>query len=103
LAEISPGTYLDDGLMDLWLLSGSNLADAFRHFFDMQSGRHLTSDQARCIPFRKASIESATPFSLQMDGEPMLGTQQASLVVLQGRLQVLIPPQARVLLCNAKV
>ena len=103
LAEISPGTYLDDGLMDLWLLSGSNLADAFRHFFDMQSGRHLTSDQARCIPFRNALIESATPFSLQMDGEPMLGTQQASLVVLQGRLQVLIPPQARVLLCNEKV
>ena len=103
LAEISPGTYLDDGLMDLWLLSGSNLADAFRHFFDMQSGRHLTSDQARCIPFRNALIESATPFSLQMDGEPMLGTQQASLVVLQGRLQVLNPPQARVLLCNEKV
>jgi diacylglycerol kinase family enzyme len=85
------------------LLSGSTLADAFRHFFDMQSGRHLTSDQARCIPFRKASIESATPFSLQMDGEPMLGTQQASLEVLQGSLQVLIPPQARYLLCSEKV
>ena len=54
MAEISPQAYLDDGLMELWLFSGSTLADAFRHFFDMQSGRHLTSDQARCIPFRKA-------------------------------------------------
>jgi diacylglycerol kinase (ATP) len=103
LAEISPETYLDDGLMDLWLFSGSTLADAFRHFFDMRSGRHLTSDQARRIPFSKASIDSSTPFSLQMDGEPMLGTQQASLEVLHGSLQVLIPPRARYLLCNEKV
>jgi YegS/Rv2252/BmrU family lipid kinase len=103
LAEISPKAYLDDGLMDLWLFSGSTLADAFRHFFDMQSGRHLTSEQARCIPFSKASIDSSTPFSLQMDGEPMLGTQQASLEVLRGSLQVLIPPRARYLLCNEKV
>jgi diacylglycerol kinase (ATP) len=103
LAEISPKAYLDDGLMDLWLFSGSTLADAFRHFFDMQSGRHLTSDQARCIPFSRASIDSGTPFSLQMDGEPMLGTQQASLEVLHRSLQVLIPPEARYLLSSEKV
>ena len=103
LAEISPKAYLDDGLMDLWLFSGSTLADAFRHFFDIQSGRHLTSDQARCIPFSRASIDSSIPFSLQMDGEPMLGTQQASLEVLQGVLQVLIPPGARYLLSSGKV
>jgi diacylglycerol kinase family enzyme len=103
LAEISPKAYLDDGLMDLWLFSGSTLADAFRHFFDMQSGRHLTSDQARCIPFTRATIDSGTPFSLQMDGEPMLGTQQASLEVLQKSLQVLIPPAARYLLSSEKV
>jgi diacylglycerol kinase (ATP) len=103
LAEISPKAYLDDGLMELWLFSGSTLADAFRHFFDMQSGRHLTSDQARCIPFRRAGIESSTPFSLQMDGEPMLGTQQASLEVLQRSLLVLIPPGARYLLSSEKV
>jgi diacylglycerol kinase (ATP) len=103
VAKISPSAYLDDGLMDLWLFSGSTLADAFRVMFDILSGQHGTSSQACCIPFRKASIESGTPFSLQMDGEPMLGTQQASLEVLQGSLQVLIPPQARYLLCSEKV
>jgi diacylglycerol kinase (ATP) len=102
VAEISPRAYLDDGIMDLWLFAGSTLADAFRHFFDMQSGRHLTSDQARCIPFTKASIESGTPYTLQMDGEPMLGTTQTTLEVLKGSLQVLIPPQARYLLRNEK-
>ena len=103
MAEISPEAYLDDGLMDLWLLSGSTLADAFRHFFDMQSGRHLTSDQARCIPFRKANIESSTPFSIQMDGEPMLGAQQISLKVIPTGLKVLLPPQAGYLLRGEKV
>jgi diacylglycerol kinase (ATP) len=103
VAVISPEAFLDDGLMDLWLFAGSTLADAFRHFFDMLYGRHLTSDQARCIPFRKAAIESGTPFSLQIDGEPMLGAQQATLEVLRGSLQVLIPPQARYLLSNQKV
>jgi diacylglycerol kinase (ATP) len=102
-AKISPLAYLDDGLMDLWLFSGSTLADAFRVMFDILSGLHRTSDQVRCIPFRKALIESGTPFSLQMDGEPMLGTHQASIEVLQGSLQVLIPAHARVLLQGEKV
>jgi diacylglycerol kinase family enzyme len=69
----------------------------------MQSGRHLTSDQARCIPFRKANIESSTPFSIQMDGEPLLGAQQISLRVIQGGLKVLLPPQAGYLLRGEKV
>lgn len=103
MAEISPQAYLDDGLMELWLFSGSTLADAFRHFFDLQSGRHLTSDQARCIPFRSGRIESNSPFSLQMDGEPMLGAQHISLKVIQGGLKVLLPPQATYLLRAEKV
>jgi diacylglycerol kinase (ATP) len=98
VAEISPQAYLDDGLMELWLFSGSTLADAFRHFFDMQSGRHLASNQARCIPFRSGVIESSTPFSIQMDGEPMLGAQQISLKVIPRGLKVLLPPTAGYLL-----
>jgi diacylglycerol kinase family enzyme len=98
LLQISPTAYLDDGMMDLWLLSGSTLADAFRHFFDMQSGRLLSSDLARCIPFRKVTIQSETPFPIQIDGEPLLGAQQAVLEVLPQKLLILMPPQARYLL-----
>jgi diacylglycerol kinase (ATP) len=100
LAELSPNAYLDDGLMDLWLFTGDNLADAFRHFFDMLAGRHVKSEYARCIPFRMAKIESETPFSLQMDGEPMLGGSKATLEVVPNTLRVLIPPQAVHLLCK---
>ncbi|MBM3151187.1 MAG: diacylglycerol kinase family lipid kinase [Chloroflexi bacterium] len=94
LAEISPGAYLNDGLMDLWLLSGDNLADAFRHFFDMRAGRLVDSNNARCITFRRARIESETPFSLQMDGEPMLGAQSVQIEVIPEGLRALVPPGA---------
>ena len=102
LVQISPAAFLDDGEMDLWLLSGSTLADAFRHFFDIQSGRHLSSELARCIPFRKARIVSETPFPIQIDGEPLLGAQEAVLEVLPQRLRILMPSQARYLLKTGK-
>ncbi|MFH2101734.1 MAG: diacylglycerol kinase family protein [Chloroflexota bacterium] len=94
MAQISPGAYLDDGMMDLWLFTGSTLADAFRHFFDMRAGRHLTSDEARCFPFKVARIKSDTPFSIQLDGEPMLGTQEVEIKVIPRSLRILIPPQS---------
>lgn len=100
--NISPYAYLDDGYMDLWLFSGRTLGDAFRTYIELQSKQHLTSEQARCIPFREAVIESDTAVSLQMDGDPMLGAQVVKLEVLQGKLQVLIPAHARHLLQNEK-
>ncbi len=99
-AELSPHGYLDDGLIDLWLFSGSTLADAFRVMFDMLAGQHTSSDEARCIPFRQATIESETPFSLQMDGEAMLGTQRIFLETLPQKLSILMPQEARERLCK---
>ncbi|HTX93129.1 MAG TPA: diacylglycerol kinase family protein [Anaerolineales bacterium] len=102
LMSISPSAYLDDGQMDLWLFTGSTLADAFRALFDILAGNHVNSDRARCIPFRKVQIESDTPFSIQIDGEPMLGAQQVTLEVLPQKLQVLMPPESRDQLCKPR-
>jgi diacylglycerol kinase family enzyme len=95
MAEISPAAYLDDGMMDLWLFTGSTLADAFRVMFDILGGQHIVSDQARCIPFHQATIVSETPFSLQLDGEAMLGTQRIFIEILPQKLYVLMPQIAR--------
>ncbi|MCL5611105.1 MAG: diacylglycerol kinase family lipid kinase [Chloroflexi bacterium] len=100
MAVLSPNAFLDDGEMDLWLMSGNNVADAFRHFFDLLAGRHLTSDQARCLPFHSARIESDTAFSAQVDGEPMLGGAQAEFKIQKQALKVVIPPKALELLKN---
>ena len=98
LAVLSPNAYLDDGEMDLWLINGSTLADALRAFFEVMAGSHVTSEQARRLPFQSARVESETPFSIQMDGDPMLGGKQVQLSIQKRALKVLMPPQGAKLL-----
>jgi diacylglycerol kinase (ATP) len=94
LAQISPGAFIDDGIMELWLFSGNSLADTFRHFFEMTAGRHITSEYARCIPYNHLRIESEIPFSIQMDGEPMLAGKQVEINIQPRSLRVLLPIEA---------
>ena len=93
MAVLSPDAYLDDGEMDMWLMSGNNIADALRHFFDLLAGRHLTSDQARCLAFHSARVESDTAISIQVDGEPMLAGKLAELKIEKQALKVIMPPK----------
>jgi diacylglycerol kinase family enzyme len=94
IAVLSPDAYIDDGEMDLWLMSGNNFADAFRHFFDLLGGRHLKSDEARRLPFSHVRIESETDFSVQMDGDPAMNGKQVQIKVEKQALNVLLPPRA---------
>ncbi|HMZ08839.1 MAG TPA: YegS/Rv2252/BmrU family lipid kinase [Anaerolineales bacterium] len=98
MSVISPNALLDDGEMDLWLLSGNSVADAFRHFFDLLAGRHLTSDEARCISFQNVRIESDANFSIQVDGDPMLGSHTAEISAQHRALKVLMPENVLYLL-----
>jgi YegS/Rv2252/BmrU family lipid kinase len=91
MAVLSPDAYIDDGEMDLWLMSGNNVGDAFRHFFDLLAGRHLTNDEARKVPFQHVRIESETDFSVEMDGEPRMSGKQVDIHVEKQALNVLIP------------
>ncbi len=58
MAVLSPDAYIDDGEMDLWLMSGNNIADAFRHFFDILAGRHSPMR-------RRAACRSTTPHRIR--------------------------------------
>jgi len=100
LAELSPEAYLDDGIFDIWLFSGANLVDAFRHAFDLWAGRHVDSKEARRIPFRNLHLEADALFSVQMDGEPAFNTRQAVISVRQRAIRVLLPPHSFGLLKN---
>jgi diacylglycerol kinase family enzyme len=102
MSVISPNALLDDGEMDMWLLSGDSLADTFRHFFDLVAGRHLTSDQARRLPFHTARVESDAAFSIQVDGDPVLGGNKAEIKTLHRALKVLMPKDALQLLKDPK-
>jgi diacylglycerol kinase family enzyme len=100
IAVLSPEAYIDDGEMDLWLMSGNSFADAFRHFLDFVAGRHLTSDEARKLPFSRVRIESETVFPVEMDGEPVLSDKRVEIKVEKQALNVLLPPSSYRLLKN---
>ena len=93
-SKLSPDAFIDDGLLDIWLFSGSNLGDALRHAYDMWRGNHLTSDAARKITFNTLRVEGDAPFWIQTDGEPRGSTQSIEIKVDTRVLKLLTPPGA---------
>jgi YegS/Rv2252/BmrU family lipid kinase len=97
-SNLSPDAYIDDGLLDIWLFSGNNLGDALRHAYDMWSGNHITSNDARRITFSELRIESEAPFWIQTDGEPRGSTQNVKVGIRSQSLKMLMPPRGMELL-----
>jgi diacylglycerol kinase (ATP) len=100
LSNLSPDAYLDDGLFDLWLFSGSNLGDALRHAYDLWRGNHVTSDAARRIAFRNLRVEADAPYWIQTDGESRGSAQVTEISVQSRALKMLMPPNGMHLLKN---
>ncbi|MBV6394441.1 MAG: Diacylglycerol kinase [Anaerolineales bacterium] len=91
---LSPDAYIDDGIFDIWLLSGNSLADALRQAYDLWRGNHLTSDTARKLSFRTLRVEADTPFLVQTDGEPRPETTRVEISIRPRALKMLLPPHA---------
>ena len=98
LSKLSPDAYLDDGLLDMWLFSGSHIGDALRHAYDMWRGNHFNSHMARRITFKTLRIEADAPYWIQTDGEPRGSAQQTEIRVRSRVLRMLVPPHAMKLL-----
>ena len=98
---LSPDAHLDDGLLDLWLFHGDSLADAFRIAYELWSGDHVKSDEAKRIPFQTLRVQAESPFFVHMDAEPRGSTQEAKITVHKRALKLLVPPDALHLLQNA--
>jgi len=101
-SNLSPDAYLDDGLLDIWLFSGSNLGDALRHAYDLWRGNHITSDSVRRITFKSLRVEADSPFWIQTDGEPRGASQQVQITIRSRALKMLMPPRGMELLKNNK-
>ncbi len=100
LSVISPEAYVNDGLLDLWLFSGSNLGDALRHAYDLWRGNHITSGAAHRITFHNLRVEADSPYWVQTDGEPRGSTQKTEITVQARALKMLMPPRGMELLKN---
>ncbi len=94
LAEISPHARVDDGKMDLWLFSGNTLIETITHALAVLSGRHVHSDQARCITFETIKLCSDSPLYAQVDGEPIEGGGEIEIRIQRQALPVLVPDDA---------
>jgi diacylglycerol kinase family enzyme len=77
--------------MDLWLFKGQSVLDTIQHAWNLFSGRHLNSDQAICIPFRALRLFSNQIIEIQLDGEPMAGTNEVIIDVHPKALNILVP------------
>jgi YegS/Rv2252/BmrU family lipid kinase len=91
MTNLSPDAMLDDGIFDLWLFSGNNMADALRPVVEMWGGRHIDSSHTRRIPFKELRLEADTDFAIQTDGEPRFDTKNATITVKKRALRVLMP------------
>jgi diacylglycerol kinase (ATP) len=94
LAKISPSACIDDGEMDLWVFSGDTWLEAITHAYELWSGRHLESDQARCVPFQTLKLSSDSPLYVQVDGEPEEARHEVSISIQPRALRVLVPAGA---------
>jgi diacylglycerol kinase (ATP) len=101
LSNLSPNAYIDDGLLDLWLFSGSNLGDALRHAYDLWSGNHVNSSAARRITFRNLRVAADAPYWIQTDGEARGSASVAEISVQTHALKLLVPPAGMDLLNNS--
>lgn len=85
-----PNICVDDGHLDVWILSMQTFLDYPRYLFDLVSGRptHL---HAHFIKAHKSiSIRSTVRLAVQADGD-IIGTSPVEIEVLQGSLTVLVP------------
>lgn len=91
MAEISPQTRLDDGIMDLWQFAGETVFEKVQHAWNLFSGWHLNSDQAGCLPFRNIRLFSDQILEIQLDDEPVAGAQEVKIEVHSKKLKILVP------------
>jgi diacylglycerol kinase (ATP) len=103
LSNLSPDAYLDDGLLDLWLFSGSNLGDALRHAYNLWRGKHFNSSAVRRIRFNNLRVEADLPYWMQTDGEPRGSAQKTEIKVCSRALKMLMPPRGMELLKHKQV
>ena len=100
LSKLSPDAYLDDGLLDMWLFSGSNLGDALRHAYNLWRGKHFASEMVQRITFKSLRVEADSPYWIQTDGEPRGSTQNTKIKIRSRMLRMLMPPRGMSLLKN---
>jgi len=85
-----PDIHVDDGHLDVWILSTKTLLDYPRYLFRVIT-RRPASPRVHFIEARKSiTIRSSVPLPVQADGD-VIGTTPVEIDVVPGALNVLVP------------
>jgi diacylglycerol kinase (ATP) len=85
-----PEVRIDDGHVDLWILSSKTLLDYPWYLFEMIMGRPAKHLSHFINSEKSISIRSSSPLPVQADGD-IIGTTPIEIEVLPGALTVLVP------------
>jgi YegS/Rv2252/BmrU family lipid kinase len=90
---LSPGSYMDDGQFEVWLVRGQGITDVVALVAQIWRGQHLRNPDVLRIAGTTVSIETDRPMSYHLDGEPV-GKVPVTCLVRPGALRVLVPETA---------
>jgi diacylglycerol kinase (ATP) len=91
LLELSPEAKVDDGLLDFWLLKGSNLGDAVGWVIEILLGAHVVDPNVVHFQSDSATFESDERLPMQLDGEAHATRSPVHFSVRPRSVKVLVP------------
>lgn len=87
--KLAPGARIDDGLLNVNVVSAVGRFDAFKQLRRVCRGQHITHPQVRYVPARAVEIETDEPLEVAADGD-LIGHTPARIEVRQKALRVLL-------------
>jgi diacylglycerol kinase (ATP) len=88
--KIAPQAQLDDGLLDVCVISPMNKLKLFCLFPTIYFGNHLSIPQVECFQAERFKLETEEPRDVYADGEYVCQTP-IEVSVMRGALRVIVP------------
>jgi diacylglycerol kinase (ATP) len=92
LYPMGPDVRIDDGHLDVWIVSSKTILDYPQYLFAMITGRPAKHLSHFISSKRSVSIQSKVLLQVQADGD-IIGTTPVEVEVLAGALTVLVPEE----------
>jgi len=89
--RVAPGAVIDDGVLNLNLISAMGRWSALLQLRRVARGRHLSHPKVRHLTARSVRIETAPPVDIAADGD-LIGHSPAQIAVKPRALRVLARP-----------
>ena len=90
-----PDIHVDDGHLDVWILSTKTLLDYPRYLLKIIAGRPASPRVHFIKAEKNIAIRSTVPLPVQADGD-VIGTTPVEIEVLRGAVKVIVPEKPAV-------